>query len=87
MKELVVTSNRNGLSQIFEGVIRFLKNLTANPQLIRFTKVTALYEKRLHESNFEKSFIISLETNMKKTISGMLSEINFENYKPGSWPI
>ena len=48
---------QRGVSQGFKDLIKFLKNLTANHPVIRFTEVTLLYEERLHERNFHESFI------------------------------
>ena len=45
------------VSQGFKDLIKFLKNLTANPQVIRLTEVTLLYKQRLRERNLEESFI------------------------------
>lgn len=52
-KKSVVISNR----EAFKDLIKFLKNLTANHPVIRFTEVTLLYEERLHKRNFHESFI------------------------------
>jgi len=55
--------------------------LNANPEIIRFTEVPAVYEQRLLENNFEDSYISSLKKNLKRKIYKELpGEINFSNF-------
>lgn len=47
------------LDEAFQDVSTFLENLIANPNVVKFSTITAIYEERLIEKQFEKSYIQS----------------------------
>ena len=73
-KEIEVHSD---LDEAFQGVKHFLENLISNPDVVKFSGVAAIYEKKLLLKAFENSYIQSLKKNLKRKIKDAFPEINF----------
>ena len=54
-----LTEEEKALDEAFLEVSIFLENLTANPDIVKFSTITAIWKERLREKQFEKTYLQS----------------------------